>query len=152
MDGALSRFFRSFFYIRFVWKIQQNLAEQQIKLVGEESNQICTAVFGVLFCFVANQSKESVRFFCSVCFSWVFIYIVLNGIRHKINDCPSMWFQNVWKVFKWQPCSPLYKLKTTNSIKVFIVESAFHLALIPDIRLYHSQVRKFQLDTMPKAW
>lgn len=61
-------FLRCFFFlIRFVWKIQQNLAEQQIKLVGEESNQICTAVFGVLFCFVANQSKESVCvFFCCV--------------------------------------------------------------------------------------
>lgn len=29
-------------FICFIWKIQQNLAEQQIKLVGEESNQICT--------------------------------------------------------------------------------------------------------------
>lgn len=61
-------FLRCFFFIRFVWKIQQNLAEQQIKLVGEESNQICTAVFGVLFCFVANQSKESVCvFFFALC-------------------------------------------------------------------------------------
>lgn len=60
-------FFQCVFFIRFVWKIQQNLAEQQIKLVGEESNQICTAVFGVLFCFVANQSKESVRVFFALC-------------------------------------------------------------------------------------
>lgn len=68
MDGALSRFSSMFFIlIRFVWKIQQNLAEQQIKLVGEESNQICTAVFGVLFCFVANQSKESVCVFFLLC-------------------------------------------------------------------------------------